>query len=161
MGEGADRARDGAGSDLLAGAQHPLLGAGELGIGDCELEPEGGGLGMDAVAPADGERVLVLEGARFERGEQCVDIGDEDVCRLDQLHVEAGVEHVGGGEPRMEEARLGADMLGDRGEEGDHVVLHLPLDLIDAGDVEAAALLDRVGRVLGESDPSSAIASAA
>ena len=94
MGEGADRPRDGASSDLLAGAQHPLLGAGELGIGDGELEPERGRLGMDAVAPADGERVLMLEGARFERREQSVEIGDEDVCRLDQLHVEAGVEHV-------------------------------------------------------------------
>ena len=50
----------------------------------------------------------------------------------------------------MEEARLRPHMLGDRGEEGDHVVLYLALDLIDAGDVEAAPLLDRVGRVLGD-----------
>ena len=61
MGEGADRAGDGAGGDLLAGAHQPLAGAGELGIGDSELEPEGGRLGMDAVAAADRQRVLVLE----------------------------------------------------------------------------------------------------
>ncbi len=96
------------------------------------------------------ERVLVLEGAGLQRGKQRIDVGDEDVGRLDQLHVEAGIEHVGGGEPRMQEARLRPDMLGDRGEEGDHVVLHLPLDLVDAGDVEAAALPDRIGRVLGD-----------
>jgi hypothetical protein len=150
MGEGADRARDGAGSDLLAGGQHPLLGTGELGIGDGELQSERGRLGMHAVAPADGERVLVLEGPGFQRGEQTVEIGDEDIGRLDQLDVEAGVEHVGGGQPRMEETRLGPHMLGDRGEEGDHVVLHFALDLVDAGDVEAAALPDRVRRMLGD-----------
>ncbi len=50
---------------------------------------------MHAVAAADGQRVLVLEGARFQRGKQRVDIGDEQVRCLDQLHVEAGVEHVG------------------------------------------------------------------
>ena len=44
----------------------------------------------------------------------------------------------------MQEARLGADRLGDRGEEGDDVVLHLALDRVDAGDVEGAALLHRL-----------------
>src|SRR4029079_7172238 len=47
----------------------------------------------------------------------------------------------------MQEARLGSDMLRDRGEEGDHVVLHLALDLIDTGRIEAAALPQRVGRM--------------
>ena len=151
MGEGADRARDGAGCrPPRVRAASAASGAGELGISDGELEPERGGLGMHAVAPADGQRVLVLEGAGLQRGKQRVDIGDEDIGGLDQLHVEAGVEHVGGGQAAMEEARLWPDMLGDRGEEGDHVVLHLALDLVDAGDVEAAALLDRLGRMLGD-----------
>jgi hypothetical protein len=50
----------------------------------------------------------------------------------------------------MQEARFRPHMLGHRGEEGDDVVLHLPLDGIDAGDVEAAALPHRFGRVLGD-----------
>ena len=105
---------------------------------------------MDAVAATNGQRVLMLEGAGLERGKECVDVGDQNVGRLDQLHVEAGVEHVGRGEPRMQEARLRPDMLGDRGEKGDHVVLHLPLDGLDTGDIKAAALSHRLGRMLGD-----------
>src|SRR5579885_614003 len=40
-------------------------------------------------------------------------------------------------------------MLGDRGEEGDDVVLHLLLDRVDAGDVETAARPDRLDRLFG------------
>ena len=67
MGEGADRAGDGAGRDLLARDDEPGPAAGELGIGVSELEPEGGRLGMDAVAAADGDGVLELEGALLQR----------------------------------------------------------------------------------------------
>ena len=148
MGEGADRAGDGAGGDLLAGAHQPFARAGELGVSHRELQAERGRLGVHAVASADGQRVLMLEGAGLQRGQQLVDIGNKDVGGLDQLHVEAGVEHVRGGEARVQEACFRADMLGDRGEEGDHVVLDLPLDLVDAGDVEAAAPLHGIGGVL-------------
>ena len=51
----------------------------------------------------------------------------------------------------MDEARLGADDLGEMGQEGDDVVLHLPFDGVDALDVEAglgALLPDRLGRLL-------------
>ena len=148
MGEGADRAGDGAGGDLLAGLHQPFARAGELGVSHRELQAERGRLGMHAVASADGQRVLMLEGAGLQRGQQLVDIGNKDVGGLDQLHVEAGVEHVGGGEARVQEACFRADMLGDRGEEGDHVVLDLPLDRVDAGDVEAAAPLHGIGGML-------------
>ena len=82
MGEGADRARDGAGSDLVPCREQRSLGAGELGIGVRELEPERGRLGMHAVAAADGQRVLVLERARFQRGKQRIDIGDKHIGGL-------------------------------------------------------------------------------
>src|SRR2546430_1167599 len=49
----------------------------------------------------------------------------------------------------MNEARLGADVLGEARQERDHVVLHLALDLVDARDVEAALLPDRLGGFLG------------
>jgi hypothetical protein len=35
---------------------------------------------MDAVAAADGGRVLVLEGAALERGQQRVEVGEQDVA---------------------------------------------------------------------------------
>ena len=84
--EGADRAGNGAGRDLLAGRDEPLLGAVEFGIGLRELQPEGDRLGMDAVRAADGRRQLVLEGASLQRGQQLVGIGDQDVGRARQLH---------------------------------------------------------------------------
>ena len=113
-----------------------LPGARELGIGLGELEAEGGRLGVDAVAAADGRRRLVLEGAALERGEQRVEVGEQQVGGAHELHVEAGVEHVGRGHALVHEARLGADDLGEVGEEGDDVVLDLALDLVDARDVE-------------------------
>ena len=76
IGEGADGAGEGRDGDLLARRVEPAAGAGELGIGDGELDAEGGRLGMDAVAAADGDRVLVLEGAALQGGEQRVDIGE-------------------------------------------------------------------------------------
>ena len=100
-----------------------------------ELQAEGGRLGMDAVAAADGERALVLEGAALQRLQHRVEIGEQEVRRLRQLHRQAGVEHVGGGHALMEEARLGPDMLGEVGEEGDDVVLGLALDRVDARDL--------------------------
>ena len=72
---------------------------------------------MDAVAAPNGDGILMLVGTCLERIEQGVEIGDEEVGGLHELHVEAGVEHVGGVRPRMEKARLGADMLGDGGED--------------------------------------------
>ena len=50
----------------------------------------------------------------------------------------------------MDEARLGPDMLGEVGEEGDDVVLGLALDLVDARDLELAALAHRLGRAVRE-----------
>ncbi len=47
----------------------------------------------------------------------------------------------------MQEARFRPDMFGDGGQEGNDVVLYLPLDGVDAGDVETAALPHRLGNL--------------
>ena len=94
---------------------------------------------------------LVLEGAALERGEELVDVGDQEVGGAHQLHVEAGVEHVGRRHALMHEARLGPDDLGEMGEKGDDVVLDLALDRIDARDIERGVLAlvpDFLGRGL-------------
>ena len=104
---------------------------------------------MDAVAAADGDRVLVLEGAALQGGEQRVEIGEQEVGGAGQLDGEAGVEHVGGGHALVHEAGVRADDLGEVGQEGDDVVLGLALDLVDAGDVEPRVLFpDRRGGFL-------------
>ena len=53
-----------------------------------------------------------------------------------KLHGEASVEHVGAGEPEMDETGVGADELCEMSEEGDDIVLGHPLDLIDLRHVE-------------------------
>ena len=160
VGEGADRAGDRAGGDLRSRRASALPGARELGVGQRQLQAEGGRLGVDAVAAADRRRELVLEGAPLQRRQQRVDVREQDVGRAAELHREAGVEDVGRGHALVQEARLRADDLGDVGQEGDDVVLHLALDLVDALDVERAALPQRLRSPAGIC-PSCSMASAA
>jgi hypothetical protein len=50
----------------------------------------------------------------------------------------------------MDEAGLRADMLGKAGQEGDHVMLDLGLDLVDPGHVETTTLPHRFGGLGGD-----------
>ena len=153
IGEGADRARNRAGGDLLARIDESFPCADKLGIGLRELQAEGHRLGVNAMRAADARRQFVLEGAAFQRGEQRVDIRDENVGGAGKLHRKAGVEHVGGGHALMHEARVGADEFGEMRQEGDDVVLGDFLDLVDARDVELHMSRlgpDRLGRGLGD-----------
>ena len=140
MSEGADGAGKRGGRHFLARRMEATAGAGKLGEEGCELEAEGGRLGVDAVAPPDHRRVLVLVGALLERGEQSIDVGGEEVGGVDQLKVEAGVENVGRRQALVDEARFRTDDLGKMGQEGDDVVLDLALDRIDPRHVEDRAL---------------------
>ena len=82
MGEGADRAGDGAGADLFAGRDEPRARAGELGIGEASLSPNVVGSAWTPWLRPTVSGVLVLEGARLQRRQQRVDVGDEQVGRL-------------------------------------------------------------------------------
>ena len=161
VGEGADRARNRAGRDLAARRGEALAVASELGLMPGELQPEGRRLGMDAVAAADRRRVFVLDRAPLQRRQQPVEIGEQEVGGLLQLHREAGVEHVARGHALVDKARLGADMLGEVGQKGDHVVMRLALDLVDAPDLESAALSRTARAALSGMTPSAACASQA
>jgi hypothetical protein len=101
-----------------------------------KLQAERGGLGVDAVAAADGECVLVLPGALLEGGQQQVEVFQQQVGGAHQLHVEAGVQHVRRGHALVHEARFRADDFGQVRQEGDDVVLHFGLDGVDARHVE-------------------------
>ena len=118
------------------GGLQPRFAAVELRIGLRELQPERGRLGMDAMRAADRRRHLVLDSAALERGIELVDVGNQYVGGAHELHIEAGVEHVGRRHPGMHKARLGTDDLGEMREEGDDVVLDLALDGVDARHVE-------------------------
>ena len=132
-GEGAHGPRDGAGGDLGAGAGQSVPGARKLRVIGGELDPEGGRLGMNAVAAADGRGEFVFLGAGLQRGEQPVEIGQQDVGGPGELDGEAGVQSVGRGHALMDEARVGAHLLGKLGQEGDHIVFGFGLDLARCG----------------------------
>jgi hypothetical protein len=65
----------------------------------------------------------VFKRAALDRGQQRVNILDQDVGGLGQLHRKGGVQHVRGGHALMHEARFGSDLFGNPVEEGDHVML--------------------------------------
>ncbi len=72
----------------------------------------------------------------FDRREQGVHVGDQNIGGAGHLHGKAGVEHVGGGHALMDEARIRPDEFGEMGQEGDDVMLGDALDLVDAVHVE-------------------------
>ena len=100
------------------------------------FRPKRGGLGVDAVAAADGGRQLVLEGAPLQRVQQRVDLDQDQVGRALELDRQRGVEQVGRGQAEMQESRLRAAHLLDMGQEGDHVVAGRGLDLLDPGRID-------------------------
>ncbi len=50
----------------------------------------------------------------------------------------------------MDKARLGTDIFGHRGQKGDHIMLDLGLDGVDAGDIEIALGTDNRHDLLGD-----------
>ena len=64
-------------------------------------------------------------------------------ARVADLERERGVEHVARGEPVVHVARVGADLLRERGRERDHVVAHALLDLGDARRIDRRLRADR------------------
>ncbi len=92
----------------------------------------------------------MFHGAGFQRRQHGVDVGEQQVGRLRQLHRQAGIEHVRTGHALVHEARVRPDRLGQPGQERNHVVTGLaldrvdPLDLrgVDAGELRAALLAD-------------------
>ena len=145
VGEGADGPGDGAGGDFGAGGLEPAAVALELGMESGELEAEGGGLGVNSVAAPDAEGVLVLDGALPERRQQAIDVIGQDVGRPGELQGEAGVQHVRRRHALVDESCFGSHMLGEIGQERDHVVVGLPLDLVDPRHLEPAPLPHRLG----------------
>ena len=139
--EVTDRAGDGAGRDLLACRFQSLPSAGELGIVACELEPEAGGFGVNPVASADAERVLVLEGAALQCCRHGIDAPCQQGAGAIELHREAGVENIRRRETVMDEARLRPHVVREVGEEGDHVVAGLALDRVDLRGIDDGVLM--------------------
>ena len=136
--EGADRAGELAHAHVLGCGVEAGQVALHLGVPVEQLEAEGRGLGVDAVGAADGGRVLELEGAALEHGEQSGDSVADERGGFFDLQRLGGIDDVVRGEAVVQPAGLGVEALGferlcNRGCEGDDVVLDFGLDLSDAG----------------------------
>ena len=163
IGEGADRAGYRAGGNLLARRLEPRPRPHEFGVKARKLDAERGRLGMDAMAAPDGRGVFVLQRALLQRGQQLIDVCDQNVGGAAQLHREARVQHIGRGHALMHETRFGADDLRQMRQERDDVVFDFTLDLVDAFDSNFA--LRAFSQIFAAASlgmtPSSASASAA
>ena len=115
MGEGAHRAGQLRHRDLRPSRHQPCAVAGKLGIMPGQFQPERGRLGMDAVAAADGQGELVLERPRLQRRQHRVEVRQQQVGRLGELHRQAGVQHVGAGHSLVHEAAVRPDRIGQPG----------------------------------------------
>ncbi len=95
---------------------------------------------MNAMRAPNRWRQLVLKCATLQRGKQFIDISDEDVRRLYELHVETCVKYIGRGHACVYKPRFRSDDFGQMGQESDDVMLDLCLDLIDPSDVELCGI---------------------
>jgi hypothetical protein len=129
VGEGPHRARDLPNRRLVERAVEANALAAHLLGEDQQLEPEGGGLGVDAVGAADARRVAELQRAGAECLVHPVHAGLQQAPGVPDLEPERRVEHVARRHAVVDEARRRPHVLGDVGQEGDHVVAHGGLDL--------------------------------
>ena len=88
-----------------------------------ELPAERRRLGVDPVRAADADRVTMLLGARDDQPERAVDPGEDEPARILDLQRERRVDDVGGGQPVVHPAALGAELLGDGVDERREVVV--------------------------------------
>jgi hypothetical protein len=146
--EGPDRAGELANPHVLGRGIKARQVAIHLRIPVEQLQPEGGRFSMHAVGAADDGRVLELESAPPQHFFQAKDAlaqqpgGGLHLQRLRRIH------HVIRGQPVVQPAGFGADLLRYRSGEGDDVMLHLGLDLMDACQIEVGLVADRHGGLL-------------
>ncbi len=124
--------------------------AGHLEGPHAELHAERDRFGVDAVGATDLHRVAKLEGASLEHLAERGEVALQQLTGALDLQRQAGVEHVGARHAVVDVLRGVADVLGDVGEEGDHVVVGRLLDLGHAGGVEAGPGLDLGQCVVGD-----------
>ena len=102
-----------------------------LVVPDGQFEAEGDRLGMDPVGTSDHHRFFVAEGLLPDRLLQGLQIVQQDIGGFLQQDGHGGIQHIGGGQTQVDVTAGRSHMLGHIGQEGDHVVLGDPFQLID------------------------------
>ncbi len=103
MCERADRAADRGDRNFGACGQQSLAVAGEFRVVPCQLQSKGRGFCMDAMAAADGDGVFMLDRPRLQRSHHRVNISQQDVRGLGQLHRQRRIQNIGTGHALMDE----------------------------------------------------------
>ena len=98
---------------------------------------------VDGVGAADHHRGLVLPSQHPQGVGQQIEFLAQQLDRGLHLQGHTGVEDIGAGHPHVDVATGVTHVLVDVGEEGDHVMAHLSLDLEDPLDAEAGFVFDR------------------
>ena len=105
---------------------------------------------MDAVGTADADGLPVFQGLPLDDAAEGAEVGQDPLERLLDEEGQGRVDDVVGCQAEVDVARIGPDLLGDRGQEGDDVVLDDLLDGLDPVDGKAGLGLDRPQGGLGD-----------
>ena len=114
------------------------------------LRPKVVGSACTPCVRADGQRVAVAQGQRRQRRAQALLPGDEQIGGVAELQRGGRVPDVVGGEADVHEARVGAELLLEAGEQRDHLVLDARLDREDARRCRPACRPDAGQRLGGD-----------
>src|SRR3989304_9311661 len=147
MGEGPDCPRELAAGDRLFGSPETVEVASGFGIPERQLQTKGERLRVDAMRPANHDRLFVATGQVGENEAQGLQLLYKNSGRLLKLDREGGVHHIVGGQSQMDVARLRPDAFRHRRDKGDDVMANLPLDLLDPIEVVAGPLPDHGQRL--------------
>ena len=142
----ADGARDRSDAHGVARPGQALRVALELGKPAGGLEAERDRLRVDAMGAPDHRRLAMLDRQAPDHLDEPRQLVNHDAGRVAQHDRGGRVEDVGARQPVVEPAPLRPEALGDRAQEGDDVVLRLPLDLartigVDLADLAPDALV--------------------
>jgi hypothetical protein len=147
MTEGADGARKFADAHVFRSHVKAAKIASHLRIPVQKLQPEGGGLGVYTMGATDRGRVLEFDGATPQNIEKAKNIGTQDGGGSFDLQSLRGIDHIVRSEAVVQPARLGPNLFADGGGEGNHVMANFRLNLLNAVDINAAALANGARRL--------------
>ena len=133
IGECANRTGNCAGRDFFACSNQTGAAAFKFCISQCHFNTESDRLSMDTMAAADGDGVFMLKGAGFQRCQQLVEIGEQQIACAHQLYVEAGIENIRRSHALMNETAVRTNKFSQMGEECDDVMFGDGFDFINTG----------------------------
>ena len=148
IGKGADRPRQGTRRHFRPRRHHPRPRPVHFRVSLGHFQTERHRFGVDAMAAADADTVFMFKRPAFQRGQQAIQIGDQQIGSAHQLQVETGIQHIGRGHALMDEPRrIGADDLSQMGQKGDDIMPGHRFNLINPVKVKlcVAGLPHRLG----------------